>query len=305
MNEIIGSLTLIDCIVVMAVLVVMPLAFHGSPPLWALAAGSIAVSFSVGRGPAAAALTLPYLALAGVLLWQRATAAVRPRGPVTVVKVGGVLAPAYAVVSAGALLQSRAGWSMLGIHEPIVELTSVHFAYAGAASLVMAGRIVSALPAHRQRLARGAVAVVAGAPPVVALGFVTSLALFQVGGAMLMTAGVWLIGAFHFQAARDRQLATPVRALLEVSALASIAPMILAVSWAAGNYWKVPMLSIPDMARTHGVLNAFGFVLCGLVGGGLAGGGLAGGGVAGGRLMTADSGGITADEPELRTGATA
>ncbi|MEA2684939.1 MAG: hypothetical protein QOE93_134, partial [Actinomycetota bacterium] len=38
----------------------------------------------------------------------------------------------------------------------------------------------------------------------------------------------------------------------------------------AGEHWDVPFLSIPDMARTHGVANAVGFVVAGLVGGRLA-----------------------------------
>jgi hypothetical protein len=39
--------------------------------------------------------------------------------------------------------------------------------------------------------------------------------------------------------------------------------MGLAVAWAASQYWSVPALSIPDMARTHGVVNVV-FVLAGL-----------------------------------------
>ncbi len=41
--------------------------------------------------------------------------------------------------------------------------------------------------------------------------------------------------------------------------------MVLAVAWAAGQHWHVPALSIPDMARTHGIANALAFVLCGLL----------------------------------------
>jgi hypothetical protein len=47
-------------------------------------------------------------------------------------------------------------------------------------------------------------------------------------------------------------------------------PMVLAVAWASGQHWDVPALSIPDMARTHGLVNALAFVLCGLVGGQIA-----------------------------------
>jgi hypothetical protein len=54
------------------------------------------------------------------------------------------------------------------------------------------------------------------------------------------------------------------RVLLVVSGLAPWIPMGLAVAWAASNYWDVPALSIPDMARTHGVVNVV-FVVAGLL----------------------------------------
>lgn len=56
------------------------------------------------------------------------------------------------------------------------------------------------------------------------------------------------------------------RVLLIVSSLSVIAPMVLAVFWAAAQYVDVPALSIPAMARIHGTMNAVGFVGCGLVG---------------------------------------
>ena len=42
--------------------------------------------------------------------------------------------------------------------------------------------------------------------------------------------------------------------------------MVLAVLWAASNYWlAVPALSVPEMGRTHGITNAVGFVVAGLI----------------------------------------
>ena len=40
--------------------------------------------------------------------------------------------------------------------------------------------------------------------------------------------------------------------------------MVLAVAWAASLHWDVPALSVPDMARTHGVMNVV-FVVAGLL----------------------------------------
>ncbi len=53
---------------------------------------------------------------------------------------------------------------------------------------------------------------------------------------------------------------------LTVSSLSVLVPMLLAVQWAAGANLGTPALSIPDMARTHGVANAVGFALLGVVG---------------------------------------
>src|SRR5205085_9087253 len=92
-------------------------------------------------------------------------------------------------------------------------------------------------------------------------------------GAVLMTLGVWATASLHLGEAvggRDAvggggPTSTPRRALLAVSGLAVWAPMVLAVAWAAGQHWDVPFLSIPDMARTHGVANALGFTFAGLL----------------------------------------
>lgn len=56
--------------------------------------------------------------------------------------------------------------------------------------------------------------------------------------------------------------------LLAVSALAVVVPMLLATHWAAAvNLAGFEALPIPVMARTHGVANALGFTLLGLLGG--------------------------------------
>jgi hypothetical protein len=77
---------------------------------------------------------------------------------------------------------------------------------------------------------------------------------------------VWTTATLQLRRAvvgrRDRGPAV----LLAVSGLAVWLPMVLAVAWACGQHWRVPALSVPDMARTHGLANALAFTLCGLVG---------------------------------------
>jgi hypothetical protein len=103
-------------------------------------------------------------------------------------------------------------------------------------------------------------------PPIVALGFLTGSALPQVGGAVLLTVGVWSTALLTALDARPRSADRTTRLLLAACAAAPVAPMILAVTWAAAQHWAIPALDIPAMARIHGSMNAIGFVGCGLVG---------------------------------------
>jgi hypothetical protein len=137
-----------------------------------------------------------------------------------------------------------------------VKLTALHFTYAGAGTLSLALRLHEMRPSRWTSLARWLVLI---APPVVASGFVLRSALGQVGGACLMTAGVWLVAALQLPDARSGKW----RWLWRVSCLSPVIAMVLGVSWAANQYWpQVPALTVPDMVPTHGALNAFGFVLC-------------------------------------------
>jgi hypothetical protein len=56
------------------------------------------------------------------------------------------------------------------------------------------------------------------------------------------------------------------RWLLFVASVSVAAGMILAAVWAIGEYPLQAFVNIRQMAEFHGVLNAVGFVVCGLVG---------------------------------------
>jgi hypothetical protein len=55
------------------------------------------------------------------------------------------------------------------------------------------------------------------------------------------------------------------RALLVIGAISSCAAMVLACLYAYSLATKTLIITIPGMALTHGLLNAFGFVTCSLV----------------------------------------
>ncbi|WCO68124.1 YndJ family transporter [Iamia majanohamensis] len=262
------SLTLTPSLgIAMAVLagvaLVLPACLGGERRRWAVAAllALVALAAPVGSGPAVAAA----LAWPTVVLAQLATA-LRAAGPVrswTRRDVVHLVASVDALVAGCWFVLSRAGASPLGIHEPIVALTAVHFTYAGAAAVTLAGAAADAAPTRRA-LGTGAVALSAAAPALVASGFVTRSAVAQVGGAVVMTLGVWATAGMQLAEAH-RTGPRVARLLLAVSALSVWAPMVLAVAWAAAQHAEVAALSIPDMIPTHGGLNAVGFVGCGLL----------------------------------------
>lgn len=239
--------------------IVLPLALGGRRWWWVAATTTAAVAFLVPRGPGSAALVVPFLVAAVVALAGWLRTAGRPATWGLAPAAGG-LAGVYAVVAAVALAQSRAGLRLFGLGEPIVELTAIHYMFAGTAALTLAART---LDGHVP--ARAAVCLTGLAPPLVAVGFVTGAAGPQVGGAVLLSLGVCTTATLELRRAAAPPRRLPTSALLAVSGLAVWVPMVLAVAWAAGQHWAVPALSIPAMVRTHGVVNAFAFVLCGLL----------------------------------------
>ena len=256
-------MSLIDGIALLGVAAVLPLSLRGRLVWWEVAAGSTALSFVMPTGRAGL-LVVPFVAAAATTLVAR----LRDVGLfVFFWKTAdwvSVIASAYAVVAAASLLQSRSGVELFGVHEPIVELTAVHYTFAGCAALVLAGAALENATGRWRRIGGAAIVCTAAAPPIVAVGFVTGLAVPQVGGAVLMASGVWLTATLQLRGAAcsGRSVRT---VLLAVSGVAVWLPMVLAVAWAAGQHWDVPALSIPDMARTHGLVNALAFVGCGLV----------------------------------------
>jgi hypothetical protein len=254
-------MTLVDLIVVGAIVVVLPLALGGSSWPWLVAGSAALVSFLLPTG-AGALLVAPFLVacLGSMLVRLRAMWL----APLASPPLGDIVASAYAVVSAVALAHSRLGVELGGVGEPIVELTAVHFAFAGAASLVLALGARDAAAGRARSVGSVAVFATGCAPPVVALGFTSHSALAQIGGAVLMSIGVCLTASLHIREAVRRHPSAE-RWLLAVSGIAVWIPMVLAVSWAAGQHLDVPALSIDLMVRTHGLPNAIAFVLCGLL----------------------------------------
>ncbi|WP_242000412.1 YndJ family transporter [Kribbella rubisoli] len=85
----------------------------------------------------------------------------------------------------------------------------------------------------------------------------------ELAGAVVLTAGMWLVGWSLWRRSRRADRSTAV--LLVVSGSVLVVTMLLAVSWALGHVVNTPYLPLEWMVATHGVANAVGFGLCGVL----------------------------------------
>ena len=159
------------------------------------------------------------------------------------------------------LVASRLGMRPMGIQEPIGLLTAVHFHFAGFATATIAA---ATLHFAERRWLKPVVAMVLGMPFAVAAGFVISPGL-KMGAALLFSASVAGLAIFVRAGGRRVKDAT-ARVLLQVAAGAVFAGMVLSGTYAVADFFGSDVLTIPQMARTHGILNAVGFCLPGMLG---------------------------------------
>jgi len=163
------------------------------------------------------------------------------------------------------LVASRLGMRPMGIQEPIGLLTAVHFHYAGfATATIAAATLAFAAERGRQRWLKWVVLTVVALPFVVAAGFVVSPAMKMVA-ALLFSVSVAALAVFLRAYGRQTGNAT-ARVLLQVAAGAVFAGMVFSGAYAVVDFAGSEALTIPQMARTHGILNAVGFCLPGLLG---------------------------------------
>ncbi len=264
------DLTLGDVLLLLAPLVLVPVGLlargrsdgRTAGQLRLAAAALVFPALLIDTGAPAGALVVPWLAVA-LELFVVAAIGWLDRPDFRPAALARLASPVYLVVGATWLMASRLGLEPVGIGEPIVELTAVHFHYAGFAAALLAARTCEAAGG---RWAIAGTLLTIASPPIVAVGFTTGSALAQISGAVLLSFGVWIVAGLTAGVVAPRTAGAGARALLYLSSAAVVAPMVLAVFWAAGQHYDVPALDVPAMARIHGTLNAFGFSLAGLLG---------------------------------------
>lgn len=232
------------------------------------AALAVVASFLERAGWTAGLLTAPWLVVGGVAALAGLGRLVGG-GPFTLPPVLVAVALAYLAVGAGWLTISRLGIQPLGLAPVIVELTAVHFHYAGFAACLMAALTTNAVrnvSPHWRRLAFAASLLIVAGSPLVAAGFTLSSRLIQAAGAVVIASGVLGIAAVQYRVVARRLRPGMAALLLRLSAASVVLPMALAIEYSLGRLLGLPTLDTQSMALIHGDLNAIGFVGLGLLG---------------------------------------
>jgi hypothetical protein len=247
-------------------LVVVPLGVRmrdeGGRMKWAMfgAALLVVAAFLTPVGWGSGMLTVPWLV--GCAWIALRVVAAQKRRPLNLCRT---VAWSGLVVGAVGLLESRWGMEPLGFREPWVLLVAVHFHFAAFVTPLITGEVVQRIRTARWPLVFGACA----GSPMLAPGYVLDGPVLRLAGASLLVATVWAVAVWSLWNCRR---ITPVaaRGLIVVSAISAVAGMVYAGIYALGDFYGEVWIAIPQMARTHGVLQAVGFSVCGLWGWSLA-----------------------------------
>ena len=271
------SLELVECLFLLAPLVVVPLgvelvtARRQEQPSGPLFRTGVLLQ-PLGAALAIASFLLPTGEIAGLAAagWLVVTVLLSSSGLRMVPNI--FTRPEVACMEAGLLylpvggiwlVLSRLGETPLALGEPIILLTAVHFHYAGFAASVLAGATGRALPSAGGPFRIVALGVLGGTF-LVAVCFLLSPAL-KVAAIVSFVASLLALAVFSRIALRQvhRRAA---RALVGISMASLVVGIILAAAYGIGEFTGDLPIDIPQMARWHGPLNGIGFTVCGLLG---------------------------------------
>jgi hypothetical protein len=163
---------------------------------------------------------------------------------------------------------SRYGLQPLNFGDTIVLLTAIHFHYAGFAApllLGLAGRTLEEADGRAKLVLRISAIAVIGGTPLVAAGITFSPRLALVG-AIVIALGLWLLAALVItRVVPGLNGRGGAQLMLLMSCVSAMMAMTLACIYAYSIVAHRLLINIPQMAMFHGVANALGFSLCGLI----------------------------------------
>jgi len=222
-------------------------------------------SFFVEKGAFSAALASPWLIL-NILVALLGLLRLTRRGFHQLEELSIHAGFLYLPVAGTWLVIYRLGVQPFDYGEMIILLTVVHFHFAGFATPIiagMSGRVLARRDYPRNVYARSVFALVA-AMPLVAAG-ITFSPWIGFAGALLLTLGVVLLAVLTLRWVTPAINSRGWRTLLLFAAISSCGAMVLACLYAYSLATHTLIITIPGMAMTHGLLNAFGFVTTSLL----------------------------------------
>jgi hypothetical protein len=225
---------------------------------WAVVAVPGALSLWLPRGTLSIALASIYLAGTLALVVLAAADLVRWK-TLNAREIALYTALVTPSIAALALVAERASYKLFGFKLTVLSLTVAHFHFAGFTAALVAGLVAGSSTGRAATAAAISVPLGTG---IVLLGFFLGDPV-ELVGAVVLTAGMWLVGWALWR--RSRLVDRLTAALLTIAASVLVVTMLLAVSWALGHVVSTPYLPLEWMVATHGVANAVGFGLCGLL----------------------------------------
>lgn len=170
------------------------------------------------------------------------------------------------VVAGVWLVVDRTGKPFMGFASPVTLMTAVHFVFAGFASSLVAGLAGRLARGGRARVAWGIAAfIVAIGPALVGVGFVGS-PIVEGASAIVLAIGMLLLGIVLVTLPGvGAGVGVVVRVLLSIASASLVVTMAFAALFALRRVAPEVAPSWERMAHMHGVLNALGFALCGVL----------------------------------------
>ena len=231
-----------------------------------LAAFLLAYALLRPQGRTAALLAAPYLGLRPLVVaaWGLLRAWQHRRGPLGDLSIDAGLI--YLAIGGLWAVLDRAGLQPLGFDPAIVQLTAVHFHYAGFTLLLLTGLAAKA----GDRLSQVNCIAVVAAVPLVAVGITTTQLGFgpaiECMAAWFMAIGGLLTAVQYFRMASQRRWPAVMRCCWSVVATSLVFSMWLAALYGSRPYVPIPWLDIPWMRALHGIANCVGVGLVGVLG---------------------------------------
>jgi YndJ-like protein len=228
--------------------------------------GAVAVvaSFFFEAGLVAGCLAAIWLIVTGFIalfgLWRLLPRGFRPAEEVSI--DAGLL---YLPIGGMWLVLSRLGIQAFGFGDTMVLLTAVHFHFAGFAAPILTGLAGRKLEhgIGRRLILVAVIGIIAGTP-LVAVG-ITASPIVALSGAAIISSGLVVLAVVNVVWVVRSLPSLPAQVLLVLSSVSSLPAMILASAYAYSIVVRRLIIDIPHMAMSHGLLNSFGFALCGLI----------------------------------------